>query len=65
MARIREDMKDPSLQRLIEQDLADARALNVHKTPGFFVNGKPLQTFGSRELQELILSEMNAHYPAK
>ena len=63
--RIRRDMEDPALQRIIEQDLADARALNVNKTPGFFVNGKPLRTFGARELQELILSEIRAHYPGE
>jgi protein-disulfide isomerase len=65
LARIRRDMEDPSLQRLIEQDLADARALNVNKTPGFFVNGKPLKTFGARQLQGLILSEVKANYPGE
>ena len=63
VARLRKDMEDPALQRLIGQDLADARALNVNKTPGFFVNGKPLKTFGARQLQGLVLSEVKAHYP--
>ncbi len=46
----------------MEQDLADAKTLNVQKTPGFFVNGKPLQEFGSRQLQVLIESEIKAIY---
>ena len=60
--QIRKDMNDPAIVKLIEQDLADAKALNVQKTPGFIVNGKPLQTFGYQQLQELIQSEINAAY---
>lgn len=62
-SRIEKEMFDPAIEKIIEQDLADARALNVKKTPGFFVNGKPLQTFGYQQLQDLILSEIRAHYP--
>ena len=54
MERLRNDMNLPEIARLIEQDLADARALNVTKTPGFFVNGKPLPRFGYDELKELV-----------
>jgi protein-disulfide isomerase len=61
--QIREDMNDPAIARLIDQDLADAKTLNVRKTPGFFVNGKPLQTFGSKQLLQLVESEINANYP--
>jgi len=60
--RIKQDMTDPAFAQMIEQDLADAKALNVQKTPGFLVNGKPLQTFGHQQLQELIYSELNAQY---
>lgn len=61
--RIRKDMNDPAIVKLIDQDLADAKVLNVRKTPGYFVNGKPLQTFGSRQLLQLVQSELNANYP--
>ncbi len=37
--------------------------LSVRKTPGFFVNGKPLQTFGSEQLLHLVRTEINANYP--
>jgi protein-disulfide isomerase len=61
--RIRKDMNDPAIVKLIDQDLADAKTLNVRKTPGFFVNGKPLQTFGSKQLMQLVQSELRANYP--
>lgn len=63
LERIRKDMNDPGIVRLIEQDLADAATLEVRKTPGFFVNGKPLQTFGYEQLQELVQSEIRLNYP--
>lgn len=61
--RIKKDMNDPAFVKIIEQDLADAQTLNVRKTPGFFVNGKPLQTFGSEQLLQLIQSEISLNYP--
>lgn len=61
--QIRKDMNDPAIAKLIEQDLADAKTLNVRKTPGFFANGKPLQTFGYQQLQQLVQSEIIANYP--
>jgi len=61
--RLRSDMNDPAIARLIEQDMADAKTLQVHKTPGFFVNGKPLVTFGYEQLQQLVESEVRAAYP--
>lgn len=59
---LKKDMKDPSIDRIIEQDLADAKTLNVLKTPGYFVNGKPLVTFGRQQLYDLIQSEITAQY---
>jgi protein-disulfide isomerase len=61
--RIRKDMHSPTIARIIEQDMADVKALNVQKTPGYFVNGKPLQTFGYQQLGQLIRSELDAQYP--
>jgi len=60
---IRAGMDDPEIDRIIEQDLADARVLDVRKTPGFFVNGKPLEPFGAEELSKLIESELRVNYP--
>jgi protein-disulfide isomerase len=60
---IKKDMNDPAIAKLIQQDLADAKTLGVRKTPGFFVNGKPLQEFGYQQLLDLVQSELNANYP--
>ncbi len=51
-------MNDPKADAIIKQDLEDAETLNATKTPGFFVNGKPLQTFGWDNLVTLINSEL-------
>lgn len=61
--RVRMDMQDQKIAAVIEQDLADAETLGVRKTPGFFVNGKPLQPFGARPLAALIKAEIRANYP--
>ena len=60
--QIRKDMHSPEIAKIIEQDMADVKALNVQKTPGYFVNGKPLQTFGYRQLQQLIQNELALQY---
>jgi protein-disulfide isomerase len=53
-AQMRKDMLDPEIARVIAQDLEDARALNVTKTPEYFVNGRPLPSFGFAQLQALV-----------
>ena len=63
MARLRADMEDPRITAILEQDLADARALGVTGTPGIFVNGKPLEPFGLEPVGELIAAEMAASSP--
>ncbi len=60
--QIRKDMNDPEIAKHIEQDLADARALNVTMTPEFFVNGKPLPSYGFRQLKQLVEAEIGANY---
>ncbi len=52
--RMRKDMMDPEVIRVITQDLEDAHALNVTMTPEFFVNGKPLPSFGYAQLKALV-----------
>jgi len=61
--QIRKDMHSPAIAKIIEQDMADVKALNVQKTPGYFVNGKPLQNFGYKQLYQLIQTELDAKYP--
>ena len=52
--RIQRDMNTPEIERTIAQDLADAKALNVTMTPEFFVNGRPLPSFGYEQLKNLV-----------
>jgi protein-disulfide isomerase len=60
--KIRKDMTDPAIAKIIEQDLSDAKSLNVKKTPEFFVNGRPLSSFGHQQLQQLVESEIKEKY---
>ena len=60
--QIRKDIRDPDLLAIVQQDLADGRALGVRKTPQFFVNGKPLLRFGRTPLKTLLDSEVAARY---
>jgi len=60
--KIKKDMYDPDIAALIEQDLADAETLNVRKTPGYFVNGKPLRSFGYPQLKRLVEAEIAEMY---
>lgn len=62
LEKIRKDMADPEFARRIEQDVADAKALGVRQTPEFFVNSRPLPSFGYKELQALVDSEIRANY---
>ena len=62
LEKIRKDMNNPEIVGIINQDLTDAKTLNVRKTPGFFVNGKPLSSFGYQQLKELVDSEINKYY---
>jgi protein-disulfide isomerase len=56
--RIKQDMEDPKIVEIIEQDILDGKTLNVRQTPTFFVNGKSLPSFGMSQLRDLIASEI-------
>ncbi len=59
LEQMRADMTAPVIANLIAQDLADARTLNVTKTPEFFVNGRPLPSFGYEQLKKLVDDALN------
>ena len=61
--RVRADMHGEAISRRIAQDAADARALKVTKTPEYFVNGRPLPSFGWDPLVGLVREELRAAYP--
>ena len=60
--KAKQDVQSPAVVQHIQQDMADARQLQVSKTPGFFVNGKPLVRFGYEQLQELVETEIRKNY---
>lgn len=63
LEQLNRDMNDPEIRRAIEQDLADAKSLNVTKTPEYFVNGRQMPTFGYQQLKELVGDELKRAYP--
>jgi protein-disulfide isomerase len=58
MARLKVDMNEPGIQKMIEQDLSDGRQLGVERTPQFFVNGEPLLNFGYEQLRQLVIKHI-------
>lgn len=62
VAKLREQIKDPALDEIIRQDLEDGRLLGANKTPTFFVNGKPMPSFGYQQLLDLVAAEVAANY---
>ena len=45
----------------LDQDIADAQAFNVTEMPEFFVNGKPLPSFGYEQLKTFFDLELAVH----
>jgi len=62
LAQLRSDMDAPEIARLIAQDLEDANALKITQTPEFFVNGKPLPSFGYEPLKKLVDEALASEY---
>ena len=63
LPRLEQDMNSPEVAKLMQQDMADAKALKVAQTPDFYVNGKHLNPFGVKEFRALVGSEVKAAYP--
>lgn len=63
LERLRQDMDAPEIGAVITQDLEDAKTLNVEKTPEFFVNGRPMPSFGREQLRLLVEEAVAASYP--
>ena len=63
MAKARADAESADVEQVLRQDIADMTALKVQKTPGFFVNGRPLENFGEEQLKVLVQEEAQLAYP--
>lgn len=62
LERVRREMNAADIAARMDKDAADARALNVTKTPEYFVNGRPMPRFGLEELQTLVKEELQVAY---
>ncbi len=60
--QLKVDMNAPEVAQRIEQELKDAKTLKVTQTPEYFVNGRPLPSFGLEQLQALVREELQAAY---
>lgn len=56
--QLMEDMNSMDVMLRIEQDKKDAIHLRVSKTPDYYVNGRPLPSFGAQQLANLIREEL-------
>ncbi|MBT9465862.1 thioredoxin domain-containing protein [Hydrogenophaga sp.] len=58
LVKARQDIEKPGMQSLLQQDIEDLTALQVTKTPTFFVNGRSLPSFGPDQLAALVAEEV-------
>ena len=58
MDRLMADMESFDVKARMERDKKDAVTLRVSKTPEYFVNGRPLPSFGPQQLADLVREEL-------
>jgi protein-disulfide isomerase len=61
MDKLMTDMNAMEALVRVEQDRKDAVFLKISKTPTYFVNGRPLPSFGAQQLANLISEELQKH----
>jgi protein-disulfide isomerase len=54
------ELNSPLAEGVLRQDTEDVKALNVTRTPTFFVNGRALASFGPDQLAALVAAEVAA-----
>ena len=58
MEQLTADMNSVQVMQRIEQDKKDSVVLKVSATPEYFVNGRPLPSFGQQQLADLVREEL-------
>lgn len=58
LEQARADAAKPEVAAVLQQDTEDLTALEVTKTPTFFVNGRGLPSFGPEQLAALVAEEV-------
>ncbi len=61
-AKLDVEMQSAEVTGAVKQDVRDGQALGVQATPEFFVNGKPLPSFGYEQLERLVREAVAANY---
>ena len=51
-------MNSPEVRERMKKDLQDSKVLKVVATPEYFVNGRPLPSFGQEHLANLVREEL-------
>jgi protein-disulfide isomerase len=62
MDRLASDMNAADVAARIARDRDDAKTLKVTATPEYFVNGRPLPSFGYEQLLALVREELDRAY---
>jgi protein-disulfide isomerase len=60
MERLTADMNAVEVMQRIEQDKKDSILLKVSATPEYFVNGRPLPSFGQQQLADLVREDLKS-----
>ena len=60
LERARRESQLPDIAAILNQDAADVKIVGIRGTPTFFVNGKPLPSFGAEQLYELVREEVES-----
>ena len=58
VAQLEADMSSAEVQARMDKDLQDSKVLKVVATPEYFVNGRPLPSFGQEQLANLVREEL-------
>ena len=59
MDQLTADMNSVQVMQRMEKDKKDSVLLKVSATPEYFVNGRPLPSFGQQQLAELVREELS------
>jgi len=58
VGRLQADMDSAEVRQRMDKDLQDSKVLKVVATPEYFVNGRPLPSFGQEQLANLVREEL-------
>jgi protein-disulfide isomerase len=58
LERLQADMNSAEVQQRMDKDMQDSKVLKVVATPEYFVNGRPLPSFGQEQLANLVREEL-------